>query len=457
MTHRGERPKGLHRLWSEMPSLKQGSFAYNQSMVLGRNGVVILAQLIFTPIITRLYPPEAYGLMSAVLSVSALLLPFFTLQYDRALLLAKDERDVQGLRALVNLTPTVLSALLMLILLVGGDRMLLAVGLPAMGPMAFLIPVVIVLSAWNQANQQMVAVRMRYRQSFFFGSISVVGSKLTSVLYGTFVGSGAFGLVAAELFSRFSQLFFGYRFILRGESRPRLTRNDSAWLKATARKYIGFPKFELPAVGLGQIANQVPLWWLPYSYGIAAFGQYGLGLSMLEVPMRLFSYSLSSTFYQKAVQVYRAEGALRLRSITFRTMRVITLGSIVPLLLTGLFAESLYVLAFGEQWALAGRITQALVIISFARLTVEPVSAVLRVIGKQQVYVRFHSILLVLRVTAVVIAMQQGLDIVPALFLFALADATGRLFITFSIVHWLNMAARRAVPPEAAEHNNGHG
>lgn len=429
-------------LGQKLPSFKEGSFAYNQSMVLGRNTVVILAQLVFTPIITRLYPPQSYGLMSAVLSVSALLLPFFTLQYDRALLLAREERDIQGLRTLAKLLPTLLSVVLLLILLISGDRALRSVGLPALGNMVLLAPVLIALSAWSQVSQQMVAVRMRYRQSFVYGSISTVGSKLTAVLHGLFISGDAFGLVASELFFRSSQLFFSSRYILNEGLRPRLMHVSLDQMRTVAKKYANFPKFELPAVGIAQVANQVPLWWLPHTYGLAAFGQYGLGLSLLEVPMRLFSYSLSSTFYQKAAHVYQQEGAERLRSITFRTMRTVSLGSFVPLLLIGLFAVPVYTFFFGAQWALAGHITQALVIMSFARLTVEPVASVLRVIGKQQTYVWFHGLLLLLRTGAAGWTLYRGMDLMPALFVFALADAAGRLFLTFLIVQVLNKMCR---------------
>lgn len=424
-----------------MPSMKEGSFARNQSYVLARNVVAIAAQLVFTPIITRLYAPEAYGTMNAVISLSALALPFFTLQYDRAMLMARDEKDIHGLRAISNLLPTLFSVLLFLLLLIGGDPLLIAVGLPALGKMALLIPGLVILTALAQTSQQMVAVRMRYKQSFQFGTISIVGTKLTAIIHGVFIGGGAFGLVLAEIFSRGSQLIFSSRFILHERFHWHPKSWDPSNVKAVMRKYINFPKFELPAVGIAQFANQVPLWWLPSTYGLAVFGQYGLSLSLLEMPMRLFSYSMSVTFYQKAAQVFQDRGAKALRSITFRTMAFISLGSLVPLLLIAFFAEDLFTFFFGPEWGLAGRMAQVLSIIYFTRLTVEPVSSVLRVIGKQHSYVWFHGLLFVLRASAAGASIYFALPIMQAIALYAVADSIGRLFLTAQIIASLNRLA----------------
>lgn len=433
-----------------LPSFKEGSFARNQSYMLSRNAVVLLAQLLFTPIIARLYAPEAYGTMNAVLSITALLLPFATLQYDRALLLARNEEDVQALRALNNLLPAAASLVILLALLAGGDDLLHALGMPAVGNMALLIPFFIVLTAWAQTSQQMVAVRMRYKQSFVLGSVSVVGAKLVAMAHGLWIGGGAIGLLLAEVFSRLSGLVGNSRFILMEPFGQRPWRSGMAPLLAAMRKFSSFPKFELPAAALAQVAGQVPLLWLPKCYGLALFGQFSLCLSLLEVPMRLFSYSMSVTFYQKAAQVYQTEGAARLRSITFRTMAAVSAASAVPMLLVALFAPDLFTWALGPQWTMAGRMAQALCVMYCARLTVEPVASVLRVIGKQHAYVWFHGLLLLLRICAAGLAVFQGSDILEALFIYALADAAGRTVLTLVLIRSLNHRARSAKPPSSA-------
>lgn len=417
-----------------IPSFTEGSFARNQSYMMGRNIVALLIQITLTPIIVRLYDPEAYGTMNAIVSLSALLVPFFTLQYDRALLLAQDEGDIQGLRTVSNFLPLTLSVGLFVLLLSSGDKALVALGLPALGSMALWIPVLIVLSAWAQVGQQMVAVRMKYKASFLYGSLTSLGSKLTAIGHGVLVSGSAMGLVAAELFSRIAQIVVSTRFILKEKSYRKRRKETNGALGPVLRKYIGFPKFELPAVGIAALANQVPLWWIPQFHGLAAFGQYGLSLSLLEIPMRMFGYSLSSTFYQKAAKVYATEGARPLLRITLRTMGFVAAASAIPLLAILLWAEPLFAFVFGADWSQAGRFASALTVMYAARLIAEPISSVLRVVGRQRIYMAHHALVLVARVSALMLAHHWQWDIIPAITLYAVADAFTRAILAGRII-----------------------
>jgi O-antigen/teichoic acid export membrane protein len=426
-----------------LPSFKKGTFGYNQLMTASQRSVTLLAQLLFAPIITRLYLPEAYGITNAVIAVAGLLLPVFTLLYERAMLLARDEEDVQGLRSVVNLIPALCSGILFIILLIGGDRLLVAVGLPALGRLALLIPALVVVTAWSQTSQQMVAVRMRYKEIFVFGSISTVGSKVVAVLHGLFVGGTAIGLIGAEFFLRASQWLFNVRLVLRDNPITAMRRAGWDGMRKVMRKYVGFPKFELPATGLSKIAAQIPLWWLPASYGMTVFGSYSLSMGLLEAPLALLSYSMSQTFYQKAAQVFSQEGAVRLRNISLRTMGFIALAGVVPMGLIALSAPWLFTFFFGEEWTMAGRIAQPLTIVYFARLIMEPTMSVLRVINKQGAYVWFNAGLFLVRAGAAGLAVWAGWDLIPALLVYSAAEACGRILFTVRIITYLNAAVRK--------------
>lgn len=432
------------------PDLSKGSFAYNLSFVSARNAVTLLTQLVFTPIIMHLYTPVAYGTMGAVLSLAIFCSPFATMQYDRAMLMVRDESDLQGLRGLSNLLPLVFSSVLALVLLIGGDRLLMAINLPALGPIVLLAPAIILLSAWAQTSQQMVAARMHYKQSFIFGSINAVGTKLVAVAHGLWVGSGALGLLAAEFFSRTAQLVANSRFIL--QDRKRWTTAPVSWneLKRVARKYKGFPKFELPGAALSVVSNQVPLWWIPSTYTLAAFGQFSLAIALLEMPMRLLGNSLSAIFYQKAAHTHDDHGAQAMARLTKRLMRMLALAALLPMLLIAFSVEPLFDLLFDGRWALAATMTKSLCILYYFRLIAEPVESVFRVVDRQRTYLFIHGMFLVLRIGTVLFTMAQGYDVVRAITFYACANAVGYLAQTGLILHLMKGLERSAPPGPAA-------
>ncbi|MBP9080111.1 MAG: hypothetical protein KBF80_07655 [Flavobacteriales bacterium] len=398
------------------------------------------AQLIFTPVIMHLYDPAAYGTMGSVMGLALLCLPYSTLQYDRAMLLVRDENELQGLRTLSNYLPIAFALVLFTVLLIGGNGLLTAVGLPALGLLALVAPLLIVVSAWAQTSQQMVFARVRYKQNFVFGSLNAFGNKLVAIGYALVWGSGAVGLLLAEFLSRSAQLFFNNRLILRDPpqwARPVPSRTE-VW--RVARKYSGFPKYELPAVALAGIANQAPLWWIPKHFGLAAFGQFSLAMALLEIPLRLFGNSISSAFYQKAAQTFADKGPKALAQLTNRMVLILAVVGIIPFVTIALSAEPVFVFLFKDRWALAGTITASFCLFYYCRLVAEPVASVFRVVGAQWAYLSIHGLFLIIRVGIIAWTLMTDLPFIDAIRLYVWGNA----FVSCVLIALVLILTRRA-------------
>ena len=124
----GRQRKGRRSWGLRLPVFAEGSFAWNLSFTSGRSLVTILAQVALTPIIVRLYDPEAYGSFGVVLSLTALLLPVVTLKYEKAILLARQEEDLLGVRAVSNALAFFFSLLVLALLVVARGPLLGAIG-----------------------------------------------------------------------------------------------------------------------------------------------------------------------------------------------------------------------------------------------------------------------------------------------------------------------------------------
>lgn len=423
------------RIRNLLPAVSEGSFAWNSLFTSARSLVMILAQLIFTPIIVKLYDAEAYGSFGLVFSMSALLLTVFTLQFDRAILLPSNEADIRGLQAVSNALPFYFSLITLVVLLFAKTPILVLFNAQGVGNGIYLIPLLTVLGAWSQTSQKMVQVRYRYKEGFIYGSAIVIGAKLTTIAYGFFIGGQFIGIALAEFFNRIAYQVINYRVILGGEP---LVRLDDLRLKkhfGVMRKYISFPQYDLPAVALNAVSNRLPVFWITRFFGLAQLGQYTLAMSLLEMPMRLFGYSLSNTFYQKAARIYERDGINALARITKRMMFSVGAVSVFPLGVIWLFSEPVFRIIFGEQWALSGSISSALAIYYFARLVVEPVVPVLRVLHAQRIYLRFQVVLFLLRLATMVGSITMDIDLVNALLVYACVNAAAYAALVMIILH----------------------
>lgn len=429
-----------------IPSFAEGSFAWNLSFNSGTNLIYLVAQFIFTPLIVKLYSPEAYGASGAIFALSALFLSFATLQYDKAMFLPKDMAEVRQLRNISVAIPVYFAVAFTLVLLFWRDGVLRLASIEAVGNGIYLVPLLLVVTVWAQATQRMGAVHYRYKQNFIYNSSIVVGSKLVALGYGLFINNQYLGLTLSELFNKLALQILSAKLILKEKLFADIDLFHPKRMLPVMRKYIGFPKFELPATGLAALANQVPLFWIPRFFSLAEFGQYSLAISLLEMPMRLIGYSISGTYYQKAAATYHERGAVAVANITYRMMALTALVSVVPLLVIVFTAEPLFSWFFGAEWAFAGTLTASMSVFYFARLIAEPVSSVLRVINEQRSYVWLHGLFLVLRAAVVGFAIFMKFDLQVAMWWYASVNALGYGFQAAFIIARLRKHARLAPP-----------
>ena len=79
----------------------------------------VLAQIIgllLTPIITRLYLPDDFGIYQLFLSINGIIVIFAALSYERAILLPEDDKDSAGIAVFCIILIATIS------LITGGNR-----------------------------------------------------------------------------------------------------------------------------------------------------------------------------------------------------------------------------------------------------------------------------------------------------------------------------------------------
>ncbi|MEO0403569.1 MAG: oligosaccharide flippase family protein, partial [Bacteroidota bacterium] len=75
----------------------KGSFAQNVAFMSGSSVWNMVIQMIFFPILTRIYPPESYGIFAIYNGIVVTLSQFMTLGYHRALVLPKKDSEFKAL------------------------------------------------------------------------------------------------------------------------------------------------------------------------------------------------------------------------------------------------------------------------------------------------------------------------------------------------------------------------
>ncbi len=108
----------------------------------------------FSPIITRLYGPEAFGILGTFMAIVAVITPIAAMSYPIAIVLPKEDSDARGIARLSAYIALGVAGLTALVLLAAVDRIVNLLQVQEVGSYIWLLPLVILFAAWLQINQR---------------------------------------------------------------------------------------------------------------------------------------------------------------------------------------------------------------------------------------------------------------------------------------------------------------
>jgi len=333
--------------------------------VLRISGAVGLAQVLAfaaSPLLTRLYSPEAFGHFAVLGAMVNILLPLITLRLNWAIPLPREDGDARHVLALCVLV-TVASAALAAALgtlaqpgLAGWIDMsltdiwlltgaLLVTGLHEV-TMSWLVR--------NRAFGQVASVR-------FITLVGVVGCQIGFAMIRPSASSLLLGLAGGYLLG-FLWAAFQCRHALLDSVRG--VTPHSLW--RFAAEYRRFPAVATPSSIVSAVSAQVPNLVLPTLYGVAMVGQWSLAQRVLWQPASFVGQAVSQVFWGNAARL-QWEDPKRL-ALLFLILNAGLLAVMTPALVLVWWGADLFGFIFGPAWAQAGHFAGIIVLSSFVGL-----------------------------------------------------------------------------------------
>jgi len=145
-----------------MPSLestRSSSFAADVlKLVTGTTVAQVIAALA-SPLLTRLYGPEAFGFFAIFTSITSIIGVIACMRYELAIMLPKTDEEAANLLGLCLLCAAVVSGLTIPALYFGGDALLSLLRAPGLGlilvpPFVFISGVFLALNYWNSRTKR---------------------------------------------------------------------------------------------------------------------------------------------------------------------------------------------------------------------------------------------------------------------------------------------------------------
>ena len=417
--------------------LQKGSFAQNFAVTLSGSALVTAIGFLLSPVMSRIYPPAAYGQFAVFSSLASNLSMVTTLTYTAAFLLPKTE---EKFFSLVQLTVALTIGMCMLLtgaLVIGGSSVLHQLNVEALGNLFYTLPVVLLLF---NLNSIMSGWYMREKQFLKRSSVEVTTALVgrgATIGYGWWAGGSVVGLLLGEFFNRLTSTVSLASGSIR-HSFGTLWRTFSwANIWTVATEYREFPFYFLPASFINVLSTQLPIYALSSGFGSTPVGLYSFSVGLLEIPINLIGNAILPVFWQKATETHNNEPE-RLPGMTLSLYYKLLYLGLLPFGVITVYGDILFKFVFGARWEMAGVYTGYLGYYYVFKLMSQATSPIYTVMGKQRYILWSNILLLICRAIGLSIGLVlHNLNL--ALLLFGLGSLVATFLIDLQVLSMLKL------------------
>lgn len=364
----------------------------------------VLAQSIvvaFAPIITRIYGPEAFGMLGVFIAITSVLIPVATLTYSISIVLPSKDEDALVLAKLSILIAFGIAVIAALLLFFFKDPLINLLRIHAIERFVFLVPYVLFFSAFSQSLQQWMIRKKQYKTTALITVTDVISLNGIKVFAGLFWPTASILVILAAFGSSLNAALFGLgakRTLNFSGNLFRFNRATLSKMKVLARNYRDFPMYRAPQVFLNSMSLGLPVLMLTSLFGPASAGFYALGKRVLEMPGQILGKSISDVFYPRIAEA--GNKGEDLRHLVVRATLGLSAIGILPYGLVFLLGPWLFGVVFGSDWTVAGEYARWISLWSFFGFINKPSIISIPVLKMQGLFLCYEIVSVSLRLVA---------------------------------------------------------
>lgn len=370
-------------LKSLLTRLAIGSYLGNILLLAGGTGVSQLIVIAATPVLTRIYNPADFGILTVFVSILSLMSSLSALRYEIAIPLPDDESDAFCLVILGLLVLGITTTVIYLASIFFGEELFTLLSVPQLVPYGWSLPLSFFVFGANQIfiywhiRQKLFAqlTQNQILQSFLMVSIQL--------LIGLLVGQ-AIGLLGGYLLSLILVTIILALQVLRGKETNSLYLSRSGIWNVGLR-YRKFPMISSWSGLMNNAGLQLQPLLFSAFYGLEIAGWIGLAQRIGAIPVSLIGRSVSQVYFGEAARL-KNENLLAMKSLLLRTASKVFLFVGIPMIVVGLTAPWVFAFVFGNQWKASGYYVIVLLPVFLGQLVVSPLSQSLNILERQDIH-----------------------------------------------------------------------
>lgn len=381
----------------------QNEFLRNIAKLFSANVIAGVVGLIFYPILTRLYAPDDFGLLTLFTSIVGVLTILATADFQYAILLPKDDRQA-GAIAHVALINTVIVVGVTLFLWLIANPIANLFNAPQLAQIWWLIPLmVLVCAVWNIANYNLTRNKS---YNYVSGYLLTQGTLIPTLkLIFALLGITTFGLIYGSVAGAAIAVS---AIIIAALINRKISLNSSTSTErlAAIKEYYRFPAFSLPRSVVNNLSANIPSLLLTPFFGLAPMGLFAIGMTFGFRPVNMLENSVYQVFFQQISSSVNQRQPIMpaIRRFIRYTALIIAPTAIIGLTILS-FAMGLLL---GDKWIETGMYLRLLLPWLTASLFVAPICFLSDIFQKQPQALGFEILLIACRIIGMVIGIATN-------------------------------------------------
>jgi O-antigen/teichoic acid export membrane protein len=344
----------------------------------------IVAQAIplaVSPVLARLFTPEAFGLFALYFGISQIISVFITGRYEMAIILPEKDEEAINIVAISMIITLFISLFSLIVILPLRHVFSLLLNSPQLEDYLLLVPVTVfaigiytIFNLWLNRKGYYKDISAGKITRSAFSSIFSLGFGMTLLKSGGLIIADTIGQLISGLFVMIKSAKY---------DRKLIKKISLVEMKKQALRYVHFPKFNIVSGFFEKASGQLPVILLSSFFGPAVSGLFSLSQRIIAAPGSLIGASVGDVFRQQASIEFQKNGNC---SGTFVSLlKFLVLIAVIPFAILIVFAPFLFSFVFGPEWRIAGEYAQIMTVMFFLSFVVSPLSNMFIIAEKQKI------------------------------------------------------------------------
>ncbi|WP_027697969.1 lipopolysaccharide biosynthesis protein [Vibrio litoralis] len=410
----------------------KSTFFKNVLVIFSGTALAQILNILSTPLITRLYGPEAFGVLGTFNALASIFIPVISLAYVYAIPIPKYNFISRNI-AIKSFFIVVILSVISLLLLLFNELVMDLFDVP-IGFVIF-IPLMFFLSGMLQINQQILirfGLFSTFAKATIISSITVIIFKLITGWLDPQANYLIIGALIGVVTQILSSLYFNKFFWNKYTHDVSISKVKLIFVSPSLKKYSDFPKFRTPQLLLNPLSRSLPVFFLTSNFGLGVVGYYTLATSMLALPAVVIGNAVGNVFLKKVThEINNGNDVLKL--VVKSTLLLAGIG-IVPFGFVFFYGDILFTVFLGKEWTQAGVFASYIAIWQFFGFANKCCNVTLPVIGMNKFYLKYEVISLILRVLLLFACSLLTLSSVDYVLCFSILGAFLNLFLIIKVI-----------------------